>query len=62
LEGNGVLSISDSKGNIVYTKQVQVEKGISLWNVSDLNLMPGVYFIQVVTENNQSKVIKHVKN
>jgi hypothetical protein len=62
LEGNGVLSISDSKGNIVYTKLVQVEKGISLWNVSDLNLMPGVYFIQVVTENNQSKVIKHVKN
>jgi hypothetical protein len=62
LEGNGILSISDSKGNVVYKKQVEVEKGISLWNISEPNLSPGVYFIQISFENSNSDVLKHILN
>jgi hypothetical protein len=61
LEGNGILSISDSKGNIVYTKQVEVEKGISLWNITEPNLTTGVYFIKISVENSTSQIVKHIQ-
>jgi hypothetical protein len=61
LEGNGILSISDSKGNIVYTKQVEVEKGISLWNITEPKLSTGVYFIKISVENSTTQIIKHIQ-
>ena len=62
MKGIGLLTISDLKGNVVYTKRIEVQDGISLWHVSDTDLAPGVYFIQVSTENKSSKVIKHSLN
>jgi hypothetical protein len=62
MKGIGLLTISDLKGNVVYTKHIEVQDGISLWHVSDTDLETGVYFIQVVTENKISKVIRHALN
>ena len=56
MKGKGELTISDLNGNVVYTKNIEVHDGISLWTISDIDLAPGVYFIQVSTENRNSKV------
>ncbi len=62
LEGNGILSISDSKGNIIYTKEIEVEKGISLWNINEPNLATGVYFIKISVEESSLQIIKHIQH
>jgi hypothetical protein len=60
--GNGWLSISDANGTNIYRKNVEIEKGVTLWNIKEQNLAPGVYFIQISNENKESKVIKHIQN
>jgi hypothetical protein len=59
--GNGWLGISDANGTNVYRKNVEIEKGVSLWNITEPSLAPGVYFIRVSNENKESKVIKHIQ-
>jgi hypothetical protein len=60
LIGHGNLSISDANGTSVYQKSVEIEKGVSLWDITEPNLAPGVYFIKVANDNNESKIIKHI--
>jgi hypothetical protein len=60
LIGHGNLSISDANGTSVYQKSVEIEKGVSLWDINEPNLAPGVYFIKVANDNNESKIIKHI--
>jgi predicted RNA-binding protein with TRAM domain len=62
LIGHGNLNISDANGTSVYQKSVEIEKGVSLWNINEPNLAPGVYFIKVANDNNESKIIKHIQN
>jgi hypothetical protein len=62
LSGLGSILMTDSKGNLVYQKQVEIQKGISLWQINEADLAPGIYFIKITNGSNSTKVLKHTLN
>jgi hypothetical protein len=62
LSGLGSILMTDSKGNLVYQKQVEIQKGISLWQINESDLAPGIYFIKITNGSNSTKVLKHTLN
>ena len=60
LVGTGVLSVKDTKGAELLHRSIEVKPGINMFNVSELNLAPGVYYIQVVNGERATEVLKEV--
>jgi pyrimidine deaminase RibD-like protein len=58
--GTGVLSVRDTKGAELLNRSIEVKPGINMFNVSELNLAPGVYYIQVVNGERATEVLKEV--
>jgi hypothetical protein len=58
--GEGILIIKDTKGSEVYKQDVKVSSGINLFNISNTNLISGVYYIQIISNGTSSEVIKQV--
>lgn len=59
MEGEGVITLTDSKGTIVYSQVVSIQNGNSIFHVNDLNVAPGMYYIQVTNGNNSTDIVKH---
>jgi hypothetical protein len=47
MEGAGVITITDAKGALVHTKDVTIQKGNTIFHMDNLNIAPGMYYIQV---------------
>ena len=60
LIGNGVLTLRDTKGSELLNRNIEVKPGINLFSVTDLNLAPGVYYIQIVNGERATDVLKEV--
>jgi hypothetical protein len=60
LVGSGTLSVKDTKGSDLLNRMVEVKPGINMFSVSDLNLAPGVYYIQIVTGDRSTEVLKEI--
>jgi hypothetical protein len=60
IDGEGVLSITDSRGVVVYTKNINVEKGKNFYTVGENNVINGVYYIYLQSDQFKSNVIKHI--
>ena len=58
--GSATLSIRDTKGASLLQRGIEVKPGINLFSINDLNLAPGVYYIQVINGDQTTEVIKEV--
>jgi hypothetical protein len=58
--GSATLSIRDTKGASLLQRAIEVKPGINLFSINDLNLAPGVYYIQVINGDQTTEVIKEV--
>jgi uncharacterized repeat protein (TIGR02543 family) len=59
LTGPSSVSVSDSRGLIVYRQDVLVEKGSNVFHIEDLEATPGIYYIQVSNGTTNSYIVKH---
>jgi hypothetical protein len=60
LVGSGILSVKDTKGTELLNRTIEVKPGINMFSVTDLNLAPGVYYIQFVNGAHVTEVLKEV--
>ena len=60
LVGAGSLSVKDTKGSELLNRTIEVKPGINMFSVTDLNLAPGVYYIQIVNGERATEVLKEV--
>ena len=60
LIGSGNLSVKDTKGAELLNRTIEVKPGINMFSVTDLNLAPGVYYIQIVNGERATEVLKEV--
>jgi hypothetical protein len=60
LVGSGSLSVKDIKGAELLNRRIEVKPGINMFSVTDLNLAPGIYYIQIVNGERATEVLKEV--
>ena len=58
--GDGKLIIKDTKGSEILNKEINIVSGINLYNIIDLNMVNGIYYIQVSNGNFSTQVIKQI--
>jgi hypothetical protein len=59
IHGDVVMTVSDATGKVVRSVALFIEKGTASMLIPSLDLSPGVYQIQLTSENFQSAIIKH---
>jgi hypothetical protein len=59
MEGAGVITLTDAKGTVVYTQDVSIQKGNTIFHMDNLNVAPGMYYIQVTNSNTSTDIVKH---
>ncbi len=59
LTGPSSISVSDSRGLIIYRQDVIVEKGSNVFNIEKMDAAPGMYYIQVSNGTTTSYIVKH---
>ncbi|NBR13850.1 MAG: T9SS C-terminal target domain-containing protein, partial [Crocinitomicaceae bacterium] len=60
IEGVGEITISDSKGLVIYSRSVQIEKGNNFFTINELSASPGLYYINLKSNKFASNVVKHI--
>jgi hypothetical protein len=58
--GEGLFIVKDTKGSEVYNQDIKVSTGINLYNISGLNLSPGVYYVSITSNGITSETIKQI--
>jgi hypothetical protein len=59
--GDGNISIRDINGKIIYQETVPLSLGTNLFIIKE-QLTPGVYMIELIDDNYERRLIKHVVN
>jgi hypothetical protein len=54
-----IITIVDAQGKSVYTRTVETEKGTNLYTFEALNVLPGMYYIQISNDITTPNVVKH---
>jgi len=54
-----VIAIIDAHGKTVYSRTVDTEKGANLYTFEGLNILPGMYYIQISNDLTTPNVVKH---
>ena len=60
LVGSGILRVKDTKGAVILNRTIETKPGINILSLTDLNLEPGVYFIQIVNGERATDVLKEM--
>ena len=58
--GDGKLIIKDTKGSEILNKEINIVSGINLYNIGGLNMVDGIYYIQVSNGNFLTQIIKQI--
>lgn len=53
------ISIVDAHGKTVHLRMVEIQKGVNLYHFDDLNILPGMYYIQISNDLTTPTVVKH---
>jgi hypothetical protein len=61
LEGEMNMNIYTSTGSIILQKRIEVKEGVNVFIVNE-KLLPGLYFIELKDQNNNTKMIRHLIN
>jgi hypothetical protein len=56
----GVLNLIDLSGNVICSKNVTIQEGINVFPISNEKLSNGAYFVQLITENQDPIVFRHL--
>jgi hypothetical protein len=56
--GSAVMNMTDTKGNVVMKKVIDVKSGINMYVVNEA-LAPGIYYISVVNGAHATTILKH---
>jgi hypothetical protein len=56
--GDAQINLTDTKGNVVLTKSIDVKSGINMYVMNEA-LAPGIYYISVVNGAHATVVLKH---
>jgi hypothetical protein len=59
MTGTAVLSITDARGSVVYSKTVEIQHGHNVYHIAYMTATPGVYYIQVSNGTSSTMVVKH---
>jgi hypothetical protein len=59
--GDGNISIRDINGKLIYQETVPLSLGANLFIIKE-QLTPGVYMIELMDDNYERRLIKHVVN
>ena len=54
-----VITIIDAQGKAVYSRTVETVKGTNLYKFESLNVLPGMYYIQISNDLATPNVVKH---
>jgi len=54
-----VITIIDAQGKSVYSRTVETLKGTNLYTFESLNVLPGMYYIQISNDLTTPNVVKH---
>jgi len=57
-EGNGVVTVSDLTGRIIYSEPFTIQKGINILEIDVANLPRGIFLVHLQNENSESIMIK----
>jgi hypothetical protein len=58
----GILNLIDLSGNVICSKNVTIQEGINVFPISNEKLSNGAYFVQLITENQDPIVFRHLVN
>jgi hypothetical protein len=58
--GDGKLIIKDTKGSEILNKEINIVSGINLYNIVGLNIVDGIYYVQVSNGNFSTQIIKQI--
>jgi hypothetical protein len=56
----GLLNIVDMSGNQISSRKVLIQEGINVFSISQLQISGGAYFIQLITENQDPMIYRHI--
>jgi hypothetical protein len=56
----GILNLIDLSGNVICSKNVTIQEGINVFPISNEKLSNGAYFVQLITENQDPIVFRHL--
>lgn len=59
-EGEGEISITDSKGLVILTKNISIVKGTNVYMIDQLKATPGLYYVNLRSNKFTSNVVKHI--
>jgi hypothetical protein len=59
MTGTAVLSITDARGSVVYSKSVEIQYGHNVYHIADMTATPGMYYIQVTNGTTSTDIVKH---
>jgi hypothetical protein len=60
IEGLATIEITDTRGIIVYTRKVQLEKGTNFFTIGDIKTQEGIYYIHIKSDGFRSNVVKQL--
>lgn len=56
--GQCQMTISDTKGSMIYAKQITTKKGNNIYPINGLNVAPGTYYLTISNSNGFNETIK----
>jgi hypothetical protein len=59
MESAGVLTITDAKSSVVHTQDVNIQNGNTIFHMDNLNVAPGMYYIQITDGSIATDIVKH---
>jgi hypothetical protein len=59
ITGASVITITDARGMAVYKQDVTITKGSNVFHIENMEVAPGMYYIQVSNGTATSNIVKH---
>lgn len=60
LVGPGILSVKDMQGSELLNRTIEVKPGINMYSITDLKLLAGTYYIQILSGERATDALKQV--
>lgn len=56
--GDALIQITDTKGNVILTKSVEVKSGINMFIMNE-DISSGIYYINILSGGKSTRILKH---
>ncbi|MDP5011641.1 MAG: T9SS type A sorting domain-containing protein, partial [Crocinitomicaceae bacterium] len=59
MKGDVQLSIMNTEGKEISNREVNLEEGVNTYQINNMELQPGIYYLKIVDTTGRSFIIKH---